>query len=84
MDISSPLSDAIDRIGLTALARALGVTHQAVRKWQAAGRMPRTEWSGETHYCEAIEQLTAGAITKLQLLAKWPQPITAEEARDAA
>lgn len=73
-DPQAPLQAAIDSIGLARLARELGLTHQAVRKWQVAGRMPRTEWTGETHYAETIEQLTAGAVTKAMLLAPWPTP----------
>jgi hypothetical protein len=69
-----PLQAAIDSIGLAQLSRELGVTHQAVRKWQHAGRMPRTEWTGETGYAETIERLTAGAVTKAHLLAAWPKP----------
>jgi hypothetical protein len=72
-----PLAAAIAFIGLSNLARELSVTHQAVRKWQIAGRMPRTEWTGETKYCETIERLTqerdGGPITKVQLLAPWPK-----------
>lgn len=81
MNTSHPLKRAIELVGLTALARELGVTHQAVRKWEAAGRMPRTEWTGETDYCERIERLSEGAVTKAALLAKWP---AAEEVRNAA
>jgi len=81
MDNPHPLRTAIARIGLAALARALGVTHQAVRKWEAAGRLPRTEWTGETRYAETMEQLTAGGVTKAHLLAPWP---ATEDARDAA
>ena len=74
MDTTSPLDRAVEQLGLTTLARACGVTHQAVRKWQKAGRMPRTEWTGETAYSTAIEQALAGAVTREQLLSKWPAP----------
>jgi hypothetical protein len=73
MTTSHPLQEAIRLIGVTALARELQVTHQAVRKWEAAGRLPRTEWTGETGYAERIEVLTSGAVTKARLLSKWPQ-----------
>lgn len=63
MTTSHPLQEAIRLIGVTALARELQVTHQAVRKWEAAGRLPRTEWTGETGYAERIEVLTGGAVT---------------------
>lgn len=74
MNAFNPIEAAILSVGLTALARELGVTHQAVRKWQRAGRMPRTEWTGETAYCAKIEAVTKGAVTRALLLAKWPEP----------
>lgn len=72
-----PLSTSIDQIGLGKLAAALQVSGQAVRKWEANGRLPRTEWTGETHYAETIERLMGGEVTKAQLLAKWPEPAPA-------
>jgi hypothetical protein len=72
-EIPHPLERAIALVGLARLARALGKTHQAIRKWQAAGRMPRTEWTGETAYSAAIERLTDGQITKQMLLGPWPK-----------
>jgi len=72
MTTSTPLSRAISIVGLSVLARGLEVTHQAVRKWEKGGRMPRTEWTGETGHSERIESLTDGQVTKAQLLAQWP------------
>jgi len=62
------ITRAIEIVGLAELAKACGVTYQAVRKWEAAGRLPRTEWTGETHYASAIERATAGRVTKRKLL----------------
>ena len=73
MNATTPLQAAIDQIGLTAVARTCGVSHQAVRKWQRQGRMPRTEWTGETAYAAAIEAATGGQLTKLQILSVWDQ-----------
>lgn len=71
---ASPLQRAIDRVGITRLARELGLTHQAFYKWEAKRRLPRTEWTGETKYSERIQLLCNGEVTKDQLLAPWPQP----------
>jgi DNA-binding transcriptional regulator YdaS (Cro superfamily) len=85
-----PIEEAVAHVGLAPLARALAVSTQAVRKWQTVGRMPRTEWTGETAYCAAIEALTEGKVTRAMLLAPWPawQPArggaAVEEANDAA
>ena len=68
MESENLISQAIALVGLADLARACGVTYQAVRKWEAAGRLPRTEWTDETHHAEAIERATGGRITKAQLL----------------
>ena len=69
-----PLTEAIKIVGLTKLAGGLSVSHQAVRKWQRAGRMPRTEWTGETQYWHRIQEMTANAVTRDRLLGKWPAP----------
>lgn len=62
------LSKAIGIVGLAELARGLGVTYQAIRKWEAAGRLPRTEWTGETSYSDRIVAMTAGQVSKDELL----------------
>lgn len=59
---------AIDHVGLSKLAKACDVTYQAIRKWEKAGRLPRTEWTGETDYSAIIETETDGKVTKSQLL----------------
>lgn len=73
MSDTNPLTKAIDLVGLAALARGLDVTYPAIRKWEARGRLPRTEWTGETDYSGRIEVLTGGAVTRADLLAKWPE-----------
>lgn len=82
MHTVSPLEEAIATVGLSKLARELGLTHQAVRKWQRAGRMPRTEWTGETTYAKRIAELTDGRVTVERLLA--PRCATAKEGERAA
>lgn len=62
------ISKAIELAGLHQIAAGCGVTYQAVRKWEAAERLPRTEWTGETNYAEVIEQMTAGLVSKEALL----------------
>lgn len=80
MSSSHPLRHAIALVGLTRLARGLGVSYQAVRKWDTVGRMPRTEWTGETCYAQIIERATDGEVTREQLLDRWP----AERSTEAA
>lgn len=45
------------------------VSYQAVKKWEAKGRLPRTEWTGETAYAAAIELITEGKVSRSELLA---------------
>lgn len=67
------LTDAIALAGgISKLADALGVSYQAVRKWERAGRLPRTEWTGETNYSATIESLTGGRVTRERLLEMFP------------
>lgn len=69
MEEQNPITVAIGIVGLAALAKRCGVSYQAVRKWEKQGRMPRTEWTGETHYSEAIAEATDGQVTRDSLLA---------------
>jgi DNA-binding transcriptional regulator YdaS (Cro superfamily) len=44
-----------------------GLSGKAVEKWRKRGRLPRTEYTGETHYAELIERATEGAIQQADL-----------------
>lgn len=73
--MNTPLQQAIEIIGggkptrgITIVADRCGVSYQAASKWLKAGRLPRTEWTGETRYGEIIEAATNGQITQQQLL----------------
>ena len=68
MKTQNLITKAIEIVGLQALADLCGVSYQAVKKWEAAGRLPRTEWTGETLYSPKIEQATNGEVTRAMLL----------------
>ncbi|MBU9502861.1 hypothetical protein KTE58_23750 [Burkholderia multivorans] len=75
------IESAIAKLGgLTAFTTALNaelkkpVTYQAVKKWAAKGRLPRTEWTGETDYSSAIERITGKFVSKAALL----QPVSTD------
>ncbi|HMZ30659.1 MAG TPA: hypothetical protein PLE66_13465 [Thauera aminoaromatica] len=70
------LSKAIELVGLQEMARGLGVTYQAIRKWEAAGRLPRTEWTGETEYADRIVELAGGKVNRRRLLERHAAPAT--------
>lgn len=70
---ASPLDRAIEAVGsMSALARGLGLSPKAVRKWKLAGRLPRTEYTGETDYSGRIEQMAGGVVRRDELLALRP------------
>ena len=62
------ISKAIEIVGICKLANACGVRYQSIYKWEAKGRVPRTDWTGETDYASRIEEATKGAVTRDQLL----------------
>ena len=62
------LDQAIGLRGWAPLAKALGVSEQAVRKWRDAGRLPRSEFSGETKYAEVIDTETGGMVRASDLI----------------
>jgi hypothetical protein len=70
MKTQNPIENAVSLVGRSVLARAVGLTPPAIKKWEIAGKMPRTEWTGETNYSGVIEKLTAGAIKRKDLLFK--------------
>lgn len=75
------ITKAIAIVGLQKLARLLGVTYQAVRKWEAKGRLPRTEWTGETDYAAQIDSATEGKVPKALFFVA---PVSKVGAGDAA
>lgn len=64
----TPLQRAIDLLGCYKIAKACGIKGPSVYKWQANGRLPRTEWTGETNYASIIERETGGKVTRADLL----------------
>lgn len=58
--------------GIYGMAEICGITRGSIYQWKKKGTLPRTEWTGETHYAEKIEAATKGAITKDELLAHRP------------
>lgn len=59
----SSIETAVERAGLRAIADACGVSYQAVQRWVRNGALPRTEWTGETNYAEAIAAIPAADVT---------------------
>jgi len=64
------LKKAAQITSLAEIGKACGVTYQAVQKWIKNGKLPRTEWTGETKYAKIIERLTNKQVTAKQLTTK--------------
>lgn len=63
------LKDAITAVGGVVSAAAIcDVSPRAVYKWISNGRLPRTEYTGETRYAHALAQESDGAFTAESLL----------------
>ena len=50
-----------------AVGRVCGVSGKAVMKWVSTGRLPRTEYTGETAYADRISRATNGVVTREEL-----------------
>ena len=70
---NNALGKAVEVLGsVRALARTCNRQPSACWRWVERGSLPRTEWTGETHYAELIEAACQGAVTREQLLATKP------------
>lgn len=60
---------AVEEIGgVSSCARICQVTPPAVRKWLHRGRLPRTEYTGETQHAKRMAAASDGAFTAEWLL----------------
>ncbi len=63
-----PLKKAIDAAGgVVAVAQACEKSSRAVYKWLSAGRLPRTEYTGETIYAQRICDLAEAKGTPIEI-----------------
>ncbi|WP_342595744.1 YdaS family helix-turn-helix protein [Salinicola lusitanus] len=61
---------AVEQLGgVSRCARICGVSPSAVCKWLRRGRLPRTEYTGETHHATRMAEASEGAFTAAWLLA---------------
>jgi len=66
------LKSSIDKIPgkIPAAAKACGVSVRAVYKWIDAGRLPRTDYTGETNYARQLATAAEGAFSPEWLLSE--------------
>ncbi|WP_247178408.1 helix-turn-helix transcriptional regulator, partial [Escherichia coli] len=48
------LEDVIKTVRVAVVADVCGVSQRAIYKWMDNGKLPRTEYTGETNYAEKI------------------------------
>jgi len=66
------ITKVIQIAGLNPTAKAVGVSYQAVRKWEANGCLPRTEFTGETNYAAKLANLVQHEVSEKQLMSMRP------------
>lgn len=70
----TPIERVFEKLGgPSGVARSLGergiaITPWAVNKWLRAGRLPRTDYTGETQYAEHLEAMSGGDVKAAELL----------------
>ncbi|MHB1285523.1 MAG: YdaS family helix-turn-helix protein [Leptospirales bacterium] len=80
----TPLEKAVQFLGgYSATGRICGVSFMSVMKWIRKGRLPRTEWTGETDYAAKIEKALDGTVTREELRSVgFPVCASDEEAKE--
>lgn len=67
--IENPIRLAKNKLGsFSAISRVCQVSRVTVHNWNQQGRLPRTDYTGETEYWKKIKNAVNGELTKDQLL----------------
>jgi len=77
-NVKKSMEKAFKLYGKAKLADALGRRYQSLDRWMLTGKMPLTEFNGDTAYSMTIEKLTEGKVTVEDLLGWVPVTQTAE------
>ena len=67
-EMTRSIQDQLTSVRVARVAEICGITRKAVYGWIARGRLPRTEYTGETDYAKQLEEATNGAVTAQELL----------------
>jgi Prophage CP4-57 regulatory protein (AlpA). len=57
------LADVIKTVRVPVVAKACGVSQRAIYKWIDNGKLPRTDYTGETNYAEKIALVSNGLFS---------------------
>lgn len=66
--MTKSIQEQLTGVRVARVAEICGITRKAVYGWIARGRLPRTEYTGETDYAKQLEEATNGAVTAEELL----------------
>jgi len=62
------LTEIIDEISVFKVSQLCGVSERAIYKWRKANVLPRTDYTGETHYAEALSKELNGKLSVEKIL----------------
>ena len=70
MNNSITVKEAIDLVPgkVVGASEVCGVSVRAVYKWINAGRLPRTDYTGETDYANRLSKASSGEFSPEQIL----------------
>ena len=57
------LEDVIKTVRVSVVADVCGVSQRAIYKWMDNGKLPRTEYTGETYFAEKIAHASNGLFS---------------------
>ena len=63
------LADVIKTVRVFVVADVCSVSQRAIYKWMDNGKLPRTEYTGETNYAEKIALASNGLFSVDEILA---------------
>ncbi len=72
MNITTKAIDiAIQRHGIEKVSKLMNISVSSIRKWKRDGRLPRTEFTGESDYASILRCLTGISHAKILLSSKY-------------
>ncbi|EEZ0150745.1 TPA: DNA-binding protein [Escherichia coli] len=73
------LEDVIKTVRVSVVADVCGVSQRAIYKWMDNGKLPRTEYTGETNYAEKIAHASNGLFSADAILTIGRNKITTKK-----
>ncbi len=77
------LEDVIKTVRVSVVADVCGVSQRAIYKWMDNGKLPRTEYTGETNYAEKIAHASNGLFSADAILTIGRNKTTTKKGNDS-